>query len=62
MPQWQHKVQVARGHLWQGPIRARIIQETLAREEVDGWELVSAVPVTAWGWTSAVWLLFKRLA
>lgn len=62
MPEWEHKVEVARGPLWRGPIRAQLIQETLMREQSGGWELVSAVPVTQLGFTSGVWLLFRRPA
>ena len=60
MPEWQHQVQVARGHLSTGPVRARAIQETLSREEAGDWELATTVPVTQLGFTSAVWLLFRR--
>jgi hypothetical protein len=30
------------------------------REEVGGWQLVSAVPRTRLDFTSAVWVLFRR--
>ncbi|MHB1623944.1 MAG: hypothetical protein ACYCUC_01700 [Candidatus Dormibacteria bacterium] len=60
MPQWEHRVQIAQGRWFRGPLNARSIQRVLQSEEADGWELVSAVPVTQLGFTSAVWLLFKR--
>jgi hypothetical protein len=60
VPEWQHKVQIAKGHWLKGPVRAKFIQAVLAEEEDDGWELCAAVPVTQLGFTSAVWLFFKR--
>ena len=60
MPEWEHKVQIAKGKWLKGPVRARFIQEDLTNEEVGGWELCAAVPVTQLGFTSAVWLIFKR--
>jgi hypothetical protein len=62
MPGWQSKVQVAHGPLWRGPLRARIIQDTLNREGDGGWELVSTASLTHFGFTSAVWLIFPRPA
>jgi hypothetical protein len=41
-------------------VSARAIQETLSREEAGDWELATTVPVTQLGFTSAVWLLFRR--
>ncbi len=60
MPQWEHRVQIAKGRWSRGGVDARSIQLVLDAEEVGGWELVSAVPVTQLGFISAVWLLFKR--
>jgi hypothetical protein len=54
MPEWEHKVQIAKGKWLKGPVRARFIQEVLTNEEVGGWELCAAVPVTQLGFTSAV--------
>ncbi|HVB13725.1 MAG TPA: hypothetical protein VNH38_03070 [Candidatus Dormibacteraeota bacterium] len=60
MPEWEHKVEIAKGQWFRGPVRARLIQRVLAREEQGGWELCGVVPVTQAGFTSAVWLFFKR--
>ena len=60
MPEWEHKVQIAKGGWLKGPVRARIIQEVLTQEQEGGWELCAAVPLTQLGFTAAVWLVFKR--
>lgn len=60
MPEWEHQVQIAKGKWTRGPVRASFIQEVLVTEQEGGWELCTAVPVTQWGFTSAVWLFFKR--
>ena len=57
---WEHRVRIARGSWARGLVNAGGIERALAEEEAKGWELVSAVPVTQLGFTSAVWLLFKR--
>jgi len=60
MPEWEHKVEIANGKRTRGPVRSSLIQAELARGRLGGWELVAAVPVTQLGFTSAVWLFFKR--
>lgn len=60
MPPWEHRVQIARGRWFLGFVSAKSIQGVLGAAEADGWELVTAVPVTQLGFTAAVWLLFKR--
>lgn len=43
-----------------GLVTVGSVERCLRAEEADGWDLVSAVPVTQLGFTSSVWLLFKR--
>lgn len=62
MAKWEYLTYTVRGRLLRGPLRAQHLQQALERAAAEDWDLVSAIPVTELGFTSAVWVVFRRPA